>query len=334
LRPPATVIWSLCVLAAAMPADAQSLSEGECTRLLVDDEGQAPLREAAARNLAALAVRAPDAQAVRRASEALIEALPSTDYAERLCASLVMRRAAPAALLTGYYRPLVPASRTREGEFRHPLYALPPADLRGLPRAAIERGALNGTVPVVAWLDDPIEAFFIHIQGSALLALPDGGRMAVGYAGSNGRSYTSIGALLVRDGRMRREDVTMESLKRYLRDHPSERDAILHANERYIYFQAVDEHAAGSLGVPLTGGRSVAADPAVYPPGSLLFITPPANSPGGTGSITPRLVFVQDRGSAITGPGRLDLYVGTGEAAGSIAGPLQQEVDVFVLTPR
>jgi membrane-bound lytic murein transglycosylase A len=240
-----------------------------------------------------------------------------------------LERARTDVLLTGYYRPIVPARRSRDSEFRVPLYGLPDPSLRTRTRAEIDRGALEAKAPVVAWLADPIEAFFIHVQGSAVLELPDG-RMTIGYAGSNGRPYTSIGAQLVRDGRMRREEVTMASLKAYLRDHPSDRDAILHTNERYIYFREVEDEAIGSLGVPLTDGRSVAADPGVYPPGTLLLI----DSSDAAAGLSPRLAFVQDQGSAITGPARLDLYVGTGDEAGRIAGPLQQRVSVYVVRAK
>jgi membrane-bound lytic murein transglycosylase A len=134
---------------------------------------------------------------------------------------------------------------------------------------------------------------------------------------------------MVQQGRMRQEEVSMASLKGYLRDHPSERDVVLQANERYIYFQRLDNPPVGSLGVPLTDGRSVAADPAHYPPGTLLFI-----NPIGADASAGRLVFVQDRGSAITGKERLDLFVGTGDDAGRIAGAMRQQVEIYVLRAR
>lgn len=318
---------ALLLCASAAPAHAEPLTRDECRVLLRLDTAREPIAEAAAHNLAAAALNTAGAGGLRRTAEALL-APPSSGGsldADRLCRSLVVEPVTT-ALLTGYYVPVVPARRTRDPEFRYPLYALPDAAQRDLSRAEIDRGALADRVPAIAWLSDPVEVFFIHIQGSALLELPEG-RMSVGYAGSNGRPYTSIGALLVSDGRMRREDVSMETLKEYLRSHHEERDAILHANERYIYFRELDGDPVGSLGVPLTAHRSVAADPAVYPPGSLLFLRPVDGSTG----IGARLVFVQDRGSAITGPDRLDLFVGTGEEAGRIAGPLQQRVEVFAL---
>lgn len=247
--------------------------------------------------------------------------------AAALCDRLAVEAVRTEVLLTGYYRPLVPARTAPEGAFLYPLYALPPPGLRGYSRAEIDAGALDGNVPVVAWLDDPVEVFFVHVQGSALLDLPEG-PVAVGFAGSNDRSYTSIGTTVVRQGRMQEEDVSMESLKAYLRAHPSERDEILQTNQRYIYFTRADSRPIGSLGVPVTPGRSVAADPSVYPPGTLLFIRSVARVRG----VPPRLAFVQDRGSAIVGPGRLDLFLGTGEEAGRVAGDLRQEVQAYVLT--
>jgi membrane-bound lytic murein transglycosylase A len=258
-----------------------------------------------------------------------LDALSRPDGLRRLCDALTLERTAASALLTGYYRPVVPARRARDGKFRHPLYGLPEPALRGFSRAQIDRGALDGKVPVLAWLSDPVETFFIHVQGSALLAMPDA-QVAIGYAGSNDKSYTSIGALLAKDGRMRLEDVTMASLKAYLRDHPDEREGILHANERYIYFRFVDTPPVGSMGVSLTDARSVAADPAVYPPGTLLFL----RAVDGGGPVSARIVVVQDRGTAIVGPGRLDLFVGSGEDAGKVAGALRQRVEIFTMRAR
>jgi membrane-bound lytic murein transglycosylase A len=330
-RPPRLVASTVlaCVLSTAAVAGAQPLPPAECVRALAGDVDPAQVREALSRNLKAPALDRPAARPVRQATITALDALAGAAGLERLCAALVMERAADAALLTGYYRPVVPARPSRDGEFRHPLYALPDSSLRGLSRARIDGGALDGRVPVVAWLADPIESFFIHVQGSALLAMPDG-QIAVGYAGSNDRPYTSIGALLVRDGKMRLEDVTMASLKAYLRDHPSERDAILHANERFIYFRRLDSPPVGSLGVELTAVRSVAADPGVYPPGTLLFLRPV----DAAGPVDARLVVVQDQGSAIVGPRRLDLFTGSGEEAGAVAGALRQTVEIFVLRPK
>jgi len=309
---------------------AQPLDAAACVAILGPDTGASTVLDAARHNLTAGRLRGPTSNDQRQAAEALLSATRAdgTLDAGRLCATLEVTLVRRDALLTGYYRPLVPARRVRDDRFRYPLYALPAPEWRRFSREQIDGGALDGRGPVVAWLADPIEVFFIHVQGSAVLQLPDG-RMAVGFAGSNDLPYTGIGALLVSAGKMAREDVTMESLKAYLRSHPGERDAILHANDRYIFFEERPDVPLGSLGVPLTDGRSVAADPAAYAPGSLLFIRPLAGS-----VITPRLVFVQDSGSAIVGTGRLDLYVGTGDDAAAIAGPLQDTVDVFVVGPR
>jgi len=318
------------MMAPAPPGWAQVLSDKDCESLLVADEAHAPLRDAAARNLAAAALGEPSALGRRRVTEYVLRTMETSgERAASLCDGLAVEPISTEVLLTGYYRPLAPARSAREGAFRYPLYAVPPPDLRGHSRAEIDAGVLDGRVPVVAWLDDPVEVFFIHVQGSALLDLPEG-TLAVGFAGSNDRPYTSIGSVVVGQGRMRQEEVSMESLKGYLRAHPSERDEILHANERYIYFAQAGSRPIGSMGVPVTSGRSVAADPSVYPPGTLLFIQSVATARGAP----PRLAFVQDRGSAIVGRGRLDLFLGTGEAAGRIAGELRQEVRLYVLSPK
>lgn len=317
----------LLVTAPALPAWSQALSDADCESLLTTDDADAPLGDAAARNLEAAVLRGPSGLDARRVTEYVLRTTEAPrQRAAALCGWLAAERVSAKVLLTGYYRPLVPARAVRDEAFRYPLYAVPPPDLRGHSRAEIDAGALDGRVPVLAWLDDPVEVFFIHVQGSALLDMPEG-MVAVGFAGSNDRPYTSIGSVVVGQGKMRLEEVSMESLKGYLREHPAERDEILHANERYVYFARVDSRPIGSMGVPVTPGRSVAADPSVYPPGTLLFIQSVASARGAP----PRLAFVQDRGSAIVGPGRLDLFLGTGEGAGRLAGDLRQDVQVYVL---
>src|SRR5262249_45446174 len=138
-------------------------------------------------------------------------------------------------------------------------------------RAEIDAGALAGRGYEIAWLDDPVEAFFLHVQGSALLRFDDGVHMQISYSSSNGRPYTSIGRLLIEQGKMAREAVTLATLKQYLRTHADEQPILMAANERYIFFRTVVAGPIGSIGVPLTAGRSVAADPTVYPAGVLAF---------------------------------------------------------------
>lgn len=264
-------------------------------------------------------------------------------------------------LVTGYYEPELTASRERTDRFRHPLYRLPDdlvdidlgqfcAACAGTVRAGRvtgrdfvpypsrrqidAEGALIGREAELAWLDDPVEVFFLHVQGSGVLRFADGSAMRVSFAGSNGRPYRSLGKMLVERGDIPLERVSLQSLKDYLRAHPGERDDLLYANERYIFFRPVPVGPIGSFNVPLTPGRSLAVDPNAYPLGSLLFLR--SERPGESGATLPlaRFVCAQDTGAAITGPARADLFWGTGSAAARIAGPMRSGGALYLLLAR
>jgi membrane-bound lytic murein transglycosylase A len=266
-------------------------------------------------------------------------------------------------LVTGYYQPELTARRARTDRFRYPLYRTPndlvEVDLTQFcptcggrviqgrvkdgqlvpyySRAEIDSGALAGREYEIAWLDDPIEAFFLHVQGSALLHFDGGVQMQISYAGSNGRPYTSLGRVLVEQGKMQRDAVSLQTLKDYLRAHPAEQVQLMETNQRYIFFRPVITGAIGSIGVPLTAGRSVAADASVYPRGGLAFLrvrprdVPPGSNPDPTLS---RMVLIQDAGTAITGTGRLDVFFGAGGSAEAIAGDLRNPGDLYLLLPQ
>src|SRR5262249_8334790 len=260
-------------------------------------------------------------------------------------------------------QPELAASRTRTERFRYPLYRTPNdvVDIRlgefceacagrvtqgrvqegtlvpYYSRAEIEAGALAGRDYEIAWLDDPVEVFFLHVQGSRRLRFDDGVNMQVSYASANGRPYTSIGRVLIEQGKMAPASVSLQALKDYLRTHPDEQAALMAANERYIFFRAVPTGAVGSLGVPLTAGRSVAADARVYPPGGLGFLriatrgqVPQESSP----TAYQRFVVIQDAGAAITGPARLDVFWGTGSTAEDIAGDLRNPGELYLVLPQ
>ncbi len=178
-------------------------------------------------------------------------------------------------------------------------------------------GVLENKGLEIAWFADPVDIFFLHIQGSGMICLPDEKCFQVSYAQSNGRAYRSIGKLLIDSGKATRENLSMQGIKKYLRDHPEEAQEILHYNESYVFFRTVEEGPVGSIGVALTGGRSIATDQTIFPRGALAFIKTrkPVIGPGGDiRSWVPfsRFVLNQDTGGAITGPGRVDLFCGRG----------------------
>lgn len=258
-------------------------------------------------------------------------------------------------LITAYYHPVFEASMEPNPPFLYPLYE-PPADLvtqkdaqgkkkigrmekgRLLPfwtrREIDTHGKLRGKELV--WLQDPFDAFIVHIQGSAMVRLADGTLRGLSFAQRNGHPYTSIGKYLVDTGRMRLEDVNMDSMRSYLADRPEERDTILHQNASYIFFRwSPAALVTGSLGRELTPGRSLAADRSWYPPGALLFVDTrrPVMKDGELRHWQPlrRFMTVQDVGAAIIGPGRLDIFWGLGEQAGREAGRMKEDGEAYLL---
>ncbi|MDE0213388.1 MAG: MltA domain-containing protein [Deltaproteobacteria bacterium] len=268
-------------------------------------------------------------------------------------------------LFTGYYQPVIDASPVRTEEYRYPVYREPgaggpppgppggPAPGAPPPRPGTEGsaaaypsrheidvlGALDGKGFEIAWLRDPVDRFFLHIQGSGLLRMTDGRELPLNFAASNGRPYTSIGRVLIDEGKVDRESMSMQRIRAWLAEFPKEREALFARNERYIFFRLGEDGPLGSLGVPLTAGRSVATDPAVYPKGALLYVetrTPVVDESGALAGWRPvrRFVVNQDAGAAIRGPGRADLYFGTGAAAGAQAGYMQSEGRLYLLMKR
>ncbi|MCC6465060.1 MAG: MltA domain-containing protein, partial [Planctomycetes bacterium] len=247
-------------------------------------------------------------------------------------------------LFTGYYTPIFKASRTRNGVYQHPLHRLPPnhvkdpitGETKGLrrddgtvdanypARAQLLRGGTLDGLELV-WLADPVEAYVVQVQGSALLDLDDGTRLEVGYAGTNGAPYKSLGQEMVRRGMLKREELTLTSIMRYFRDNPGEFDSLAAANPRYVFFQETSGGPFGSLNEQVTAGRSIATDKAIFPRGSLVLADVPTL--GGYR----RLLLDQDTGGAIRAPGRCDLYWGTGRGAEMRAGKTYHEGRLYYL---
>ncbi|MDG2307970.1 MAG: MltA domain-containing protein [Candidatus Binatia bacterium] len=235
-------------------------------------------------------------------------------------------------LLTGYYEPVLPARRERSPRFRYPLFRAPGNDAhRRASRRDIDQGALSGAGLELFWLDDPVESFFLHVQGSGRLDLGNGETARVGYAANNGRSYHSIGKELVARGEFFAKQATAPAIKKWLREHRGRLFEILHTNPRYIFFREVDappeRGPVGAMGVALVPFRSVATDPEVTPMGSVGFLTAPMPD----GSILRRVVVAMDQGAAIRGRTRIDLFAGAGAPAELIAGELRARAQVVWL---
>ncbi|WP_246776701.1 murein transglycosylase A [Microvirga sp. VF16] len=267
--------------------------------------------------------------------------------------------------LTGYYEPEFQGSRTPDAIYRVPLLDRP-GDLVTIPqgetlpgldgglqaarrtkdgyepypdRAAIEEGALGQLAKPIVYLREPGEAFIIHVQGSARIRLNDGSVMRVAYAGRNGRPYTSIGRLLVQQGEMDLETMTLAKLMGWLKGNPEPAKALMRQNQSYIFFREASELAPedgpiGGAGTPLVPGRSLAVDRSLWAYGLPVWLD--GQLPLTLDKTEPlqRLMIAQDTGSAIVGPARGDFFFGSGEEAGRRAGLLRHAVRFVVLQPK
>jgi membrane-bound lytic murein transglycosylase A len=255
---------------------------------------------------------------------------------------------------TGYYEPEIKGSRTRRSGYQVPIYARPPDlvdvdlglfadDLKGRKirgqvqgsklglypdRAAIDRGVLAGRGLEIAWAADPVEFFFLQVQGSGLIELPDGGIMRIGYDTQNGRGYTGIGKLLKGRGLLAPGQSTMQGIKAWLRANPAQADAIMHENKSFVFFRELGGAGPlGAMGYPVTGRMSAAADPAFVPLGAPVFLS--LDRPEASG-----LWIAQDTGGAIKGANRFDTYWGSGDEAAVVAGGMSARGSAWLLLPR
>ncbi len=248
-------------------------------------------------------------------------------------------------LFTGYFEPIYVASRTPDAEYRYPLYRIPP-NLNQWQKPNFTRLELEGedglgkNSPLqgleFVWFRDRFEAFLVHIQGSAQLELTDGSVMTVGFAGKTDLPYSSVGRAMIDAGKFTAEQLTMPVMIDYFRQFPEEMNRYLQRNESFIFFQETNgAPAMGSIGVPVTAERSIATDKSLMPPGALALIKAPIPYPNAKGKqesqVVSRYVLDQDTGSAIKGPGRVDIFMGTGVVAGERAGIIKANGELYYL---
>ena len=297
----------------------------------------------------------PEREAIRRFFEAYFQPAQRTD--------------ARSGLLTSYYEPVVEGSRQPIGDYQWPLYRTPP-DLVTLPAAQAPE-ALRATegrgqrlsdgrlVPYptrgelmasghlegleIVYLRDPVEAFFMQIQGSGRVGLPNGESLRLGYAAKNGHPYRSIGAWLIKTGELRPGQASMQGIRAWIAANPHRQDEAFAQNPSMVFFRELPALAdgqgpIGAMGVPLVGGRTIAVDTRQTPLGMpvLMRVLPPGIETlnGERWQAEERLVMAQDRGSAIVGPHRTDYFMGTGDRAGELAGRLKGRVELIELWPR
>ena len=205
-------------------------------------------------------------------------------------------------------------------------------------RAEIVSGALENHGNELVWVDDPVEAFFLQVQGSGRVNLDDGGVLRIGYAGANGHPYRSIGRLLIDEQEIPREKMSLQALRRWLAENPAERHRVLNANPSYVFFTEKARGPVGSSGATVTPGRSIATDQGLFPVGALAWIRTwkPIVDSGGERvgeEMLQRLVLNQDTGGAIRGPARVDLFWGHGPEAEQLAGQLKDRGELFFFSP-
>jgi len=353
----AALVGCLLVLgacAALRPGVRPALLSVPARRLpaFTDDLEPASLRQAVERTIPAHE-RAGDAVAADTARRllALVEETPDPS-ARRAAIARGFRvvRVRDPLLLTAYFEPELEGRLAPDDRFRHPLFGRP-ADLVDVDppvldpacrcrrtagrledgklrpyysRAEIDAGAVGGRGLEIAWAADPIAVFVLHVQGSGRLRLADGSIVGIGYAGSNGRPYSSLGRTLVSRGLLPQGQTSLADIRRYLESvPPEERDALLATNERYTFFRLTEEGPVGSFGVELTPGRSVATDPRLVPPGAIGYLVTPT---------VRRFVVNQDTGGAVTGA-HADLFLGLGEEAGERAGRTRDRGVLYLVLP-
>ncbi len=270
---------------------------------------------------------------------------------------LASDRGDPQASLTGYFEPQFPGSLSRSPDYPVPVYGRPSElvtlsgpgpggqpmtgrvqDGRVVPywtRAQIDHGALAGRALEILWLHDPVDLFFLQVQGSGRIRLPSGQIVRLGYAGRNGQPYVPLGRLLVARRQLGADAVSMQSIRSWLAAHPAEAGPLMEQNPNYVFFRLLDDVAPnqgppGALGLTLTPLRSAAVDRAFLPLGVPLFVdtTRPDGSP------LDRLLLAQDLGTDVSGPVRADLFFGWGDAAARDAGAMHAGGRIVVLLPR
>ena len=308
------------------------------------------------------------ARGLRRACGILSAAAGPDERAARLRDEFLLLRSVGRdgrgeVLFTGYYEPVLEARRTPEGDFVHPVYGVPgdlvtveladfgvegpPSRLTGRveerrlrpypDRETIDFDAgLAAGTEVLGWVADPVDLFFLHVQGSGTLSFPDGARLRAGYAATNGRPYRSIGRLLVDDGLVSPEAMSMQAIRAYLAANPDELRRVLAFNPSYVFFRPLPAAGGplGCYGEPVTAGRSIATDRSLFPAPILAWVRGRVPAADGGEAPLARFVLNQDTGGSIRGPGRVDLFFGRGAEAGELAGRTKHGGELYFLVPR
>lgn len=289
---------------------------------------------------------------LERFRELLSTSSDGAEFARRLEEEFVIYKSAGwdgkggGVLFTGYCTPELRGSLIASDTYRYPLYALPSDLVKGAEgeilgqqtasglepyptRSAIEANALlSGKGLELVYLADPIDAFIAHVNGSAFVRLEDGTMLRLGYAGKNGRKYTSLGQELVKEQRLSKEEVSLASIRSWAAANPGEVDQFLQRNDSFVFFTPIEHMPHGSLNVPVTGWRSIATDKTLFPRGALTFVSAKVGY-GSNSTAVEQFFMDQDTGGAIRTAGRADLYLGAGDEAEQVAGSTRAEGQLY-----
>jgi membrane-bound lytic murein transglycosylase A len=252
-------------------------------------------------------------------------------------------------LFTGYCTPILEGRTSPDTQYRYPLYGLPEDLVKGADGAILGRRTNAGIVPYpdratieatallsgqdleLVWMSDPLDAYIAHVNGSAFIDVGERDLLRLGYAGNNGLPYASLGEALVEDGRLRKEEVSLASIRRWARESPHEVQEYLRRNPRMVFFTPIDGNPRGSLNVEVSAERTVATDKTLFPRGAITFVDASLPRPDGGSRTFEQFMFDQDTGGAIRTAGRADLYLGIGDQAEALAGTLRSEGQLYYL---
>ncbi|MDP6837879.1 MAG: MltA domain-containing protein [Planctomycetota bacterium] len=292
-----------------------------------------------------------------RMHEVLTTAVDRREFEERVRSEFVAYRSAGwdgrggGVLFTAYCTPILDGSPVETAVYRYPLYALPDDLVKGPggailgqrifdgttkpypTRRAIEAGALLANKELeLVWLRDAVSAYIAHVNGSAFVSMTDGSMLRLGYAGKNGRDYTSLGGELIADGMMDEDQVSLAAIRRWAKENPVRARDYMQRNESFVFFTPIFDNPHGSLDVPVSGGRSLATDKRLFPRGALTFVDTVFPVPG-TRATRPFQQFLldQDTGGAIRTAGRADIYLGIGPRAEQQAGATKAPGQLYYL---
>lgn len=240
-------------------------------------------------------------------------------------------------LFTGYYEPVLYGSLTKKGDYKYPLYAVPP-ELKSqkpyLTHAEINAGGLEGRGLELLWVDDPVMIFFMQVQGSGRVKLPDGRELRVGYGDQNGQPYVSLGKIMGDEGYIPSDKVNFFTIRQWLYEHPKQAFSVMERNPSYVFFKIINKpEVVGAIGAPLTPSHSIAVDSKYIPYGLPVYME--TTLPTKTGAVAfQRLMMAQDTGGAIRSPVRADIFFGAGEDAEYLAGYMKNKGVYSLLVPK